>query len=268
MAVGIHQTPWATKPPMGARIDYSSPLAAGIIFCTPLNETGGAPSELMTGRISTPGIAPTWTYGQKGPALNAAATINVENFQFANDARYVPTPSELTIAAVSFPITLATDTINAIISCNGAFSMHYESFAGHGFAGFALANWSGGNENIRYLNVDPSVNAWHVFVGVITGSSPSAIYLDGVSKATSTTSAVSAQVLTNPVYILGNGVAGVKSTLKGRHELIVMWNRALTAAEIVQFTANPYQIFAPRRSYFNTAALAASSSNLLTMGCG
>jgi len=106
-----------------------------------------------------------------------------------------------------------------------------------------------------------AANTWYVLIGRVHGAASRDVTINGLSRGTETTSVVPAAVSTVAIgayWTAGAPTAGFY--LNGKIALGVVWNRAITDAEVTSFVGNPWQIFqAPDRpSMFSHTAAAPS----------
>src|SRR5271166_4217334 len=92
--------PWTSKPPLGPGVNWSNPLAKGLLAFFALNEGGGAPVDLAYGVALTPNSTGNGTWGQDANGL--VYTTNVAGYGAA-----CATPSWLQIQP---PMTMVLST--------------------------------------------------------------------------------------------------------------------------------------------------------------
>jgi hypothetical protein len=244
------------KPPFGAaEIDWTHPLAAGLVWCLLFNEGHHIPANLIDGRELTPvsvylngasGAAGLGTQQNDGVGANFLSYW-VMGVDTAADAK-IPT-AQFTMAV----IRANTDTniggatgfignsLTSGVSEVGIYAPYQDGVLYFDFGGASGANrisWSYGTKS-------PAVER-HVFVA---GSGGSAIYLNGVLKASQGTG-------------ISRTVHGTNTVKLGRapddSQRSQLWTQALIlnaqwSAGLVQWwTAEPYAMLRPlvRRRYF------------------
>jgi len=253
MAVGILTNKQNIKPLFGTRLDYGAALARGIVWCVPYSEGAGNPTEVTAGKTSTSSGTLPWMYEKSGPAVkyvNPGTPTFMIGSTFANHPNF-SIASPMTIGFICTPTSWTGS--NVLCSNSGNFDLTYNNFHGQGNDWFSCEYWDGaGNVQRRGLASAslPTAGLQHSIVATISGTTPQAIYFDGISQSTSTNSGSSTRVTTNTLNI-GNSGGGNQDAFNGPISLFVLWNRALTATEIAQWHRNPWQIFAPRQTYFN-----------------
>lgn len=94
------------------------------------------------------------------------------------------------------------------------------------------------------------INQWQLVVGTISGTTVTC-YVNGVAGATATVTGTRATAVAN-CEILSNNISNNPTWLRGRVDDICIFNRALTATEISQWSAGtlPTRAVASGYSYF------------------
>jgi hypothetical protein len=245
----------AGKPPVGPRIDWSHPLAPRDGFACFLNEAGGVPVDLVDNVPLTPKGSATWADG--GASL------------FTGDAGfYRPTPArlKLTSSLCSFAFRYKPNT--TILTQNPqVFGVSYDDVGNAPYVAYGAYQASAGNITISVersggfsavLTATLTIGVYHTIVVVVAGSSDLRLYVDGDFVGQDTT----------PGYLDGSTVYAATSRLAiGEAWALNRWpqtvvqfgviwpNRALSHAEVRQFTADPYAMLNGRRGQRRAVAV-------------
>jgi len=228
------------KPPRGARLNLSHPLARGLIGCWLFNEgTGDIVHDSSTnkkGNVNNDGImlnmypATDWVAGKDGFALDFDGVD--DEIQISQD--HTLEPQAITIC--SLVSLAATGDYRNIITCgdNLGYRIRVNSNNTIGFFDEGATN---------YINstVTVTVNKY-ACICATGGAEGLKIYLDGVEVASNsvayTAPTPGGNVLIGTDFNLLSDVPWI-----GKIAYVKIYNRALSASEIQQLYINPYQMF-------------------------
>lgn len=261
MAIGIPGRRVRTEQPQEpTQVDGSNPLSRALAFVyTP---TGGLSNPVNGDTLSVLNGPISQAVTKDGVALDLVKA-STQGVSLGNGAAYDPNGGPFSACAIV--------TLNAVTtSANGVLLSRYVS----GSTSFNLdtgGNYNG-NQARFYINAGGnliqggSLNAGqrYCIVGTLDGSGNAALYIDGVSVATAggwaTQNATTAQtVIGRREYVTGEEPVG------GQIPYAAMWLRSLSADEVASISANPWQLFAPRRILLPFTA--ANADNLLGQAC-
>jgi hypothetical protein len=233
----------AVKPPF-PRLNRSHPLAQGLVLDVPFAEGSGTNLSDTINNLAgvlTPTNA-SWESHNHG--YDIAFTSGVGR------VTYTTPPYMNDLAKVSFEILfLRTGTGGGNFgrlfekgSTNFPFAAFFDNTAGK--VGFQAA-YTGGNNEWTWAAVATSV--WYHIIITFDSSSVAnnpTFYLDGVNVAATQTAADTTGTLKadNGNIVLGNRNAGDRGWA-GKIALFREWNRILSADEVAQLQADPYQIY-------------------------
>jgi hypothetical protein len=232
------------KPPKGATLNRSHPLAGGLVCAYLFNEGGGLKLYDAVGRTNQTATAtgtPTWANGPHGKAV----LCNVASQLFTGGANPL---SGSAIFSVSAWVNISNNSFADVV-----FLQCYNSGNGDGF----LFKMDGGasskftfQKSISYSSSTAVSNAvataskWTHLVGTCNASGLLTLYVDGVAQ-TITATRTGTITNTNTTTILG-GTHGASRVNQGSNFLL--WkNRCLTARDVQQLYADSFQMF--RRLY-------------------
>lgn len=239
----IQRVPWRVQPQVAVGIDWSNPLARGLISAwTP------ATGLVLPGRnVPANGGTPTASKYGAGRAFNGtsdAISLGGEALAHGSSSRF------------------------ALIRVGSAVSTRTISAGGNGGTGFRL-NGTGVEIVITGVSVAlaaaGAVAASGLYaLGISCATSDLEIFKDGVSIAS--TSASGPGTTDNNTDYLGQNGAGAQF-FDGSLFLHLSWNRRLSAAEHARINANPWQLFAPLQRTISAPA-AAGGAYTLTADAG
>lgn len=256
---------WQTKPPVGTLIDWSHPLAAGLVLAAPLNEGAGGKTFNAANQAGNIGVfqtgsaSPTWT---SGPYGNAITTVSASS-QYA-DFGDIPTLSGATRASM-FCLGNRSSGNLWTTSRGTSTGERFEIFAYTNNSVFFIAE--SGAELYGYCNAP-------------TGDFSMAMTYDGAQSSTAAGLGGyvngAAQSLTSPDVWAGGAIAsGTYDVLlgkeisdnlfsDGRYDLFMVWvGRVLTSSDVATLHANPWQLFTPPQPYYWHGSGAAARSLFL-----
>lgn len=239
-----------TKPIKGEKINSAHPLSKGIVGCWLFNEGGGdkvydSSGNKNTGTLVSMAIPSSsisgWNPGRFGKTLS---------FDGSNDTvTVVPTPdgSSLNVTGkISFGgwvFPRVSNVYQNVIGFMAGTSRQYAFYlSGAGVSTIYCALFINGSnyQGDVTLSFPWAVNKWnHVFV-VYDGSSRK-IYLNGVQAYSNNV----AGAITHPAnanLYLGKDYDGAYP-LNGQMDLPIIYNRALSAQEILQLYKGPFCMF-------------------------
>ena len=238
------QTPtWTRKPPTaGARINWANPVCQGLYYAVPFTEGSGTPHDIVQPSIPTVTGSPTWSTYSSGPAVNFSASTNYYTFPAWN-------PTTITLLVVVYG---GTNNPGSLQWWGRDYDGTYVPWSLNGSAfgnpsGMSVFNGSAWIETNISSNPYDSTNyndhKWHVVIGTADGANLW-YYIDGIQQGTAAFSG-NLPSSTDPVYLCqyvnnSYGFTGIMA-------LALAWDRALSVPEVTSISANPWQVFQPRR---------------------
>lgn len=242
---------YASKPALGAPIDWAHPLAQGLAMALPLSEGAGLLAADATGRPNsgTPGAAAGWGASPWGGAVTLPGTSGTSNsISCGND------PS----------IQFGAGPFSALAR-----------FMSNTFSGIQVVAWHGGTAAPEwYMRMASSTTitiaiggtaltpgvgtlvagTWHT-IGVTRDTLGNYLaYWDGRQVGATT---ATANVNSTAGLYLGYDVGATTRNLNGAIDCYLSWTRALSGPEMMAMSADPYQVFArPYQRLFRAAAAA------------
>lgn len=240
-----------------ARIDWSHPLARGLVGAWLFNEGGGTIAYDLSGKGNkgTLTSSPVWSVGFfSGPSLSFDGSASYVDL--GTDASL--NPSAVTAAAWVKASSLANTYSTVISRTDSSVPQSYYTLLVKSTGKLAFYVW--GNADINYdgtgantisvdnwyhlaLTYDSSAGLKGYFNGFLDGSAAA----NGVLTSKSVTATVGKD--TNTAGRIWNGLI----------DFPAIWNRALSAAEVAWLYAEPFafmQQWAPKRAFFGPAAAA------------
>ena len=237
-----------TKPPKGALINWAHPLSRGLVGCWLMNEGMGDKIYDLSGNKNTGTLInmahPSTTVSGWNPG-KFGHTLNLDG---GND--YVECPSPTVSLNITKNITLtawikttsSTDGLTVTgRGLTGTFDHTWQHYIGLGYNTFFYANLyamaaADGIAGTVLIND----GKWHHVVAQFNGTAIS-VYTDGKydnSKAKTTT-----PTSNNNLKVRIGNLPGYTDYFNGSIEDVCIYNRALSAAEILQLYKEPFCIF-------------------------
>ncbi len=232
-----------SQPQKGMRINWNNPLTQGLTICG----AGDTPFEIVHNTMASQyGSAATIKAGIPGVGRSfngSAGSGNSDGYSVV---------SNYTIGAGK-PATMFCLAIQNTSSSGITYGI-MGNFAANGFAikpnssGFhRFVVWDGGGQQNIASSVTVALGIPHFTVGTIDGTT-SRLYVDGTQLASAATGFSSAGLSSD----FGVGTAAA-SGFDGTIFLWGVYNRCLSASEVLQLTNNPWQIFAKEpRTWFKS----------------
>lgn len=229
---------FAIKPTAGFGIDWSHPIARGLIGCWLFGEGGG--NSIQNLASLTPAIktgTPTWAQGRFGPAPNFVAGSG-SYYAAPFDARYNTgfmtlaawirgAPSASTAAIIDRDTETGLNRIFQFRLTTSSTKLHFVPF----FSAAPVVTFVGATT----IND----NKWHHVAAVLDGVNCT-LYVDGhidftvaETRGVDTTGSVG-------LRIGAHSDAGATSVFDGIIDTPMMWNRGLSHGEIRQLVIDPF----------------------------
>jgi Concanavalin A-like lectin/glucanases superfamily len=255
MALAYYPKCWSTKPPMGVQIQRGHPLSSGLLFCALANESGGFTlQDLAYGQVGTATTGTIWAPSPYGPAIAFGGSDNVDFGSAAVTAnrQVVPTTYVIWFKATTLSVTQVIFGRNDGNTVNVGWWIDITSGNILRFVTEASSV-----NMVADTSSPPSLNTWYMFVVVGDGSQTAAnqaLYLNGVLQAHGTDFNGSGTIGddTTKALTLGSySTGGLK--FNGHISQAMIYNRQLTAGQIIQLYTNPYcflQPQSPQRRYW------------------
>jgi len=225
---------WQTKPPPGTQIDRGHPLSRGLLSCYAFNEGAGSRvNDVAGGRFGTlTGTA--WGKSRSGAclqldgvddyvSLGEFAGLGARNRTFAIN---VFTPSLVT--GGHRMLSFQQDDVS---TSPRTFEIDLRS--GSSSAGFGASPFNG------FVFFTAASTGWQQYVATITGQTVT-LYINGVLIGSATNTGTAPN---NCIGYIGRFNATTGLYCGGSVDNLSIWNRALSAREVAQFSAEPFQMF-------------------------
>ena len=226
------------KPLLGVPVNWSHPLARGLVGCWLMNEGGGNVLCDLVNRFNVTGAGttglPTWTAGNRGQALSYV----LANAQYHEK---IATP-----LITSYPLSVVVWFNSNSIGDQGLFFLGYNgNLTQHQYlwldSGVLLAS----SRNTLLYSATAGFytqNVWNMAVGVWASSTSRKAYLNGVPGTENTDSSTFAS--THNCIAIGRRSTSLPAHyMSGKIGLAMVWNRALSDAEIAQLYREPFAMF-------------------------
>jgi Concanavalin A-like lectin/glucanases superfamily len=244
----INAAAWVNKPPVGWTIDWSHPLAGGLVDYWPANESAGlsiasaGPNGLVGSLSGT-----TFSSNRLGGCLNFASGNKVTT----TGSSYNWERTQPFSVAVWFLVssTSAGQTFVSTLNVSSNYRGWELSFdqANQTVQFFLISTWSS-NAIQQKISIALSANTLYHCAVTYNGSAAAAgiaMYLNGNAVAMSSPyNSLSATIVSTVPLRLGTRSDG-SAALVGTLNDLAIWNRVLSASEVAELYAAPWQIFQP-----------------------
>lgn len=241
------------KPPMGSQIDFSHPLARGLVGCWLMNEgSGNKIYDLSSnGNDGTLKNGPVWKPGRDGVALSFDGTDD-----------YVDCGNRLVLSISQALTILAWVKINGAQQNKGIITKYY---AGGGKRSYGIYTDENSltrkvtftyQRNAGTYTADDTVtsasqlsdNIFTQVACVFIPSTSATVFMNGVRDAQDVVDIQSGIAGSTANLWLGN--SGDNQRFSGLISSVSIYNRALSAAEIQDLYVNPYAFIHDPHKYW------------------
>jgi hypothetical protein len=234
-----------SQPQGGAQIDWRNPITRGLVLASNhdtdiVNIAGSTGAPTLIG-------SPTGVVFSEGTAVNFVATSS-QGIDYGNSATLNPTSFTL------FSLFQINSVISTVIGSGNEYVLISRDDASLGRA-YCLTLNGGNNWGIRaFINggvaggvifegVQPSVGVPHTAAFSYSGGVEN-LYRDGI-RLTGATGLPAVASTTGPTQVGIRSYSGSRSPMNGYISLSLIYNRALSDAEVKSLSNNPWQIFTP-----------------------
>lgn len=235
-------TPWTSKPPLGAQINWNHPLSRGLVACFLMNEGGGVKVIDLVGKypfVLSGGA--TWKSNNKGIGINFDGINGIgvcnTNLGFTNypiSILWMGRSNSVSTEETVWCLSHTADTNNyfliSAVGNDGARGWEYQvrnNVDASNTPGFSVAD-SG-------VSIDSSC---HIINCVSSNSSNHKIYVDGILKDTDTNTTNFNSPLSK--HVIGGLIRSTTDYETSQSNLLIIWNRVLSPSEIRQLYIEPY----------------------------
>jgi len=217
------------KPPKGAMLNRGHPLSRGLVGCWLMNEGGGNKVYDLSGNgnIGTfVGSGLLWTPAQFGPGLS----FSNANYEYVSISKLtIPATMDKTFSFWVKPKALAE--ADFLFDCTSRLVLALRDVGSIDTIAFYDGAW-------HETGVAADLNTWQSIIFSFSGIT-ARVYKNGINIGGTiayTQKAVDANVR------LGNSVSNTHNC-NSLIDYVQIWNRALTASEILSLYREPFQMF-------------------------
>jgi len=259
MAIGLTTKPLVFHPTHALDVLWGHPLAQGIVGGWMFQEGAGrrvaniVPDALPGTFVANDSVTyPTWTlfhrpqYGGRAIQNQTQSYVSVGNYGLLN-------PTRITVHAWFYRTSTTSGEPGVTKRHLGNNSNNFFLGTGSSPNGmFSFIAYTVATTLTAESSTNFTTNEWHQVVGTYDGSN-ARLWVDRANTATAAGSGIlNGNAFPNLVIGSDFQVAGYWN---GRIASVVIWNRALSSAEIVELYTNPHAFLAPpsTRRYFITS---------------
>lgn len=242
---------WTQKPPQGVRINPAHPSSRGLVGCWMFNEGSGDRVYDLSGygnhgTLKSFSFPPTpssgWNPSKHGPGLAFGGTGSDDHIEIPRSDSITVGTGNYTIAAWIYPRSLS-GWIGVVTKVKDSVDKEYSFTISDGK--LRLDVEKDGNDGIGQTDaVVLTINTWyHAVVTMTWETTTPAFYVNGVFKPQTDNITVKPDWLTNYLHIgwVGGFYDGYE--FEGIIEEVRIYNRALTAQEVLELYTNLYGMF-------------------------
>jgi len=225
------------------QVNWANPLTQGLAFLwVPI---GGMEYEFVG---SVPGTR-TGVVEQPGPYGLEISVTTANTLKFSSIPRFLTDNGVGTGGFTYFSLTLIPASASLIgepIAVGGGASGNdadlLANYNGTAVASGILSIWLGVGPKYAATTGTVIDGKWHMLVATVPGDiSLAKIYVDGISKAVTTSGTTYLTIVASSLFLgcdggAGNGVPGTLQSISGG------FNRVLSQAEVTSLTQNPFQL--------------------------
>jgi len=250
MAIKPIRIPHTTKPPVGTPLDWSNPLAQGLVGVWAFNEGVGSSAFSGSGGVASL-LNPLWS--------PHGLLFNRDTSKYAT----APVPSSTAYSVFSIQAHDGTANIRSVMdqddgTSNRVFQSRIETTSKPGFIAFNTAG------SAFVVTADNAVNANTLFTQCVTAAGTNlSLWSDGAVKTGTLTGTLKGLSGSIPVYF-GRRVT-ISQSFGGLIQFVSIYNRALSPSEIASLSANPWQVYEPVIVWVESATPPEGGSSLYTL---
>lgn len=246
------------KPLPGATLDRTHRFARGLLFCGLFNEGGAKTRNLAVpeslGTLSGASSGVDLHMGTLNPLSSGAGgrfggkfgnelvcpSGTTEQVSFPHRAEYVLSANAFTFAA-HFWMANPTSTLQFLLDKDsGAGASDYYWYIGNAPNIVWGYQDTGGAFHDNSVNYAFAANTYYRVHVVISGTAGAA-YVNGLLVGTTSTTGTIKASVGGPLYVVKRVAGGFNGLLGGISDLF-LWNRALSAQEVLDHTRDPYAL--------------------------
>ena len=256
------KTPWRSKPPIGSQIDYSHPLAKGLVGCWLMNEGGGKSVRDLARNMNGTLVGDTkFTVNNIGSCLLFDGTGD-----YANSNSFVDT-TQLTISVWLSTPAPTTSYMMILTKSSGVVGQPWELrfSANSGRIQFwSTTTVEGTDKGATALSAN---KLYHI---VLTYNKVKAqIYINSIAETMSNdVSYASGSLITSsttPILIGARKITTPEYFFNGSMKNCYLYNRALSSQEIQQLYIDPYCFIKPQTDWNCIKAVTTAVRRIFTV---
>jgi len=251
------------RPPPGAlvRVNAAHPLAAHLLFAVPYSEAGGKPQDVTHKTVPTfvGSNAPTWKSGPAGSGFSPGASGGGSVTEWRGGTHLIFDENSSITMFSAFTVDGADTTYRQLlgrdnVSPRRAYVLYVGPVAGLGnrVIEFYFGTVGGSITQVAGATTVPNdPDAFRTAAGVRDRATDTMkVYLNGVQDGSATDTLTG--TFSADVGNVGMGLPDGVNVFNGKKFVDYIFNRALTAAEVLSLHKDPWQLFewdSPAMSY-------------------
>jgi len=226
-------------------INWSHPLAKGLVFDMPATEGGGSPIDIVTKLRGSNNSGVSWIKSPFGNALSYDGSTGKTTFTTIGSQNSL---SQLSLQIISYPINKTSGGTFPRLFHKGPDARGYWDFSlDNGIAGFIWQGECTGNSAGQSGNVSLTLSSWYNTICISDGLTTGTGWRhwnNGIEPIYNAAAVGTAPRLADSSALaIGGRTTDTTRAFTGYIALIRFWNRILSPQEIKQLSVNPWIIY-------------------------
>lgn len=238
------------KPPVGAILNWSHPIADGLVSCYVANEGAGIIRDLATPapKVST---VPSWVYTSSGLGIQNAILTNASTLNVRKSGKLTGAFSVLARGTWNQkPTTFQGGELISNEFYNGNFDSGFGLIREYSPDGILFEVWNTSSQNRVRSSFTPTNNKFYdIACRYLYDTNSSDMWINGKLDASSSTTWQGFKDTPSDLIIAGSSNSSQATVI-----FVYVWNRVLQPSEIRHLYVNPYCFLgSPKRRHVFTS---------------